>query len=122
MLQQKMKLKNLLKPSQFNNMHSFNFLNDKSLVLKRNKYLLTNSLIIILIIWFRPFQVGKHKVAMLDAFHAKNFTGNRTALVGVGIEHAKLLKYAEILTLQKGAGMSYFFFLFVQIIFVSTAK
>ena len=59
---------------------------------------------------------------MLDAFHAKNFTGNRTALVGVGIEHAKLLKYAEILTLQKGAGMSDFFFLFVQIIFVSTAK
>ena len=36
-----MKLNNLLKPSQFNNMHSFNFLNDKSLVLKRNKYLLT---------------------------------------------------------------------------------
>ena len=40
-----MKSKNLKKPSQFennlNNMHSFNFLNDKSLVLKRNKYLLT---------------------------------------------------------------------------------
>jgi len=48
--------------------------------------------------------IGKHKVALLDAFHAKNYTGNRTALVGVGIEHAKLVKYAEILSLHKGAG------------------
>jgi len=48
--------------------------------------------------------IGKHKAAMLEAFHAKHFVGNGAALVGVGIDHAKLLKYADILKLNKGAG------------------
>ena len=43
---------------------------------------------------------------MLEAFHAKHFVGNGAALVGVGIDHAKLLKYADILKLNKGAGKS----------------
>jgi predicted Zn-dependent peptidase len=41
---------------------------------------------------------------VVEAFHAKNFVGNRAALVGVGIDHARLVKYADILQLQKGAG------------------
>ena len=41
---------------------------------------------------------------MVEAFHAKNFVGNRAALVGVGIDHARLVKYADILKLNKGAG------------------
>ena len=49
-------------------------------------------------------QIGNHKPAMVEAFHAKNFVGNRAALVGVGIDHARLVKYADILKLNKGAG------------------
>ena len=52
------------------------------------------------------FQIGKHKAAMVEAFHSKQFVGNRAALVGVGIDHARLLKYADILKLNKGAGWS----------------
>jgi ubiquinol-cytochrome c reductase core subunit 2 len=48
--------------------------------------------------------IGKHKPAMVESFHAKHYTGNRAALVGVGIEHSHLLKYADILKLQKGGG------------------
>jgi hypothetical protein len=45
---------------------------------------------------------------VVQAFHAKNFTGNRAALVGVGIDHHSLVKFADLLKLQKGSGISFF--------------
>ena len=48
-------------------------------------------------------QIGKHKPAQVEAFHAKNFTANRAALVGIGIDHSKLVKYADLFKLQKGS-------------------
>jgi len=49
-------------------------------------------------------KVGSHSSAMLQQFVSKHYTAGRTALVGVGVPHADLVKYAELLNLEEGAG------------------
>jgi len=51
-------------------------------------------------------KVGSHGPADLQQFVTKHFTTNRSALVGVGIDHAVLTKLAELLSLEEGAGPS----------------
>jgi len=51
-------------------------------------------------------RVGSHGPADLQQFVTKHFTTNRSALVGVGIDHAVLTKLAELLSLEEGAGPS----------------
>merc|ERR1711962_1581774 len=51
-------------------------------------------------------KVGSHSTAVLQQFVSKHFTTGRTALVGVGVSHAALVKYAEMLSLEEGAGPS----------------
>jgi len=51
-------------------------------------------------------KVGSHSTAVLQQFVSKHFTTGRTALVGVGVPHAALVKYAEMLSLEEGAGPS----------------
>jgi ubiquinol-cytochrome c reductase core subunit 2 len=51
-------------------------------------------------------KVGAHKTAQLQQFVAKNFTTGRAALVGINMSHATLAQYAELLTLEAGAGPS----------------
>lgn len=52
-----------------------------------------------------PHMVGKHSPILLNAFHQKHFTADRACLVGVGdIDHNKLAKLGDALTLEKGAG------------------
>lgn len=51
-----------------------------------------------------PHKVGSHGPAQLQQFVTKNFTTSRTALVGVGVSHADLVKYGELLSLEEGAG------------------
>jgi len=51
-------------------------------------------------------RMGSHGPAQLQQFVSKHFTTGRTALVGVGVSHAALTKYAELLNLEEGAGPS----------------
>jgi len=51
-------------------------------------------------------KVGSHSTAQLQQFVAKHFTTGRTVLVGVGVSHGALTKYAELLNLEEGAGPS----------------
>lgn len=51
-------------------------------------------------------KVGSHGTAQLQQFVSKHFTSGRTALVGVGVSHAALSKYAELLNLEEGSGPS----------------
>merc|ERR1712123_209168 len=53
-----------------------------------------------------PAKVGSHGPAQLGQFVAKHFTTNRAALLGVGISHSNLNKYASLLHLDSGAGPS----------------
>jgi len=48
--------------------------------------------------------VGSHKTDALRQFVAKTFTAGRAAVVGIGIPHATLTKYADMVTLEGGAG------------------
>merc|ERR1712121_95993 len=51
-------------------------------------------------------KVGSHGTAQMQQFASKHFTTARTALVGVGISHSALTKYAELLNLEEGSGPS----------------
>jgi len=51
-------------------------------------------------------KAGSHGPAQLQQFITKNYTTGRTALVGVGVSHADLVKYGELLSLEEGAGSS----------------
>jgi len=51
-------------------------------------------------------KIGSHSTAQMQQFVAKHFTTNRTVLVGVGVSHGALTKYAELLNLEEGAGPS----------------
>jgi len=51
-----------------------------------------------------PGMVGSHKTAALQQFVAKTFTAGRAAVVGIGIPHATLAKYADMVTLEAGPG------------------
>jgi len=49
-------------------------------------------------------KVGSHSTAQLSQFVSKHFTSNRAALLGVGIPHSTLTKYAELMHLDSGSG------------------
>jgi len=49
-------------------------------------------------------KAGSHGTADLAAFTSKHFTSGRAALLGVGISHSALTKFAELLKLEAGAG------------------
>jgi len=51
-------------------------------------------------------KVGSHGTAVLNQFVAKHFTSGRAAILGVGISHQALTKYAELLKLEAGSGPS----------------
>jgi len=51
-------------------------------------------------------KVGSHGTQALSQFVTKHFTSGRAALLGVGISHSALTKYAEMLKLEAGAGPS----------------
>jgi len=48
--------------------------------------------------------VGKHGTATMKDFVAKHFTAGRAAVVGLGIPHATLTKYSDLVTLEAGSG------------------
>lgn len=41
---------------------------------------------------------------MMQSFYNKTFSGNRVAVVGLGMDHARLSSYAGQLTLEAGEG------------------
>lgn len=49
-------------------------------------------------------KVGSHKTDTLRQFVAKTFTAGRAAVVGIGIPHATLVKYGDMLSLEAGPG------------------
>merc|ERR1711963_65261 len=51
-------------------------------------------------------KVGSIGTAQLGQFFSKHFTSNRAALLGSGISHATLVKYADLLHLESGVGPS----------------
>jgi len=51
-------------------------------------------------------KVGAHSSAQLSQFTAKHFTAGRAAILGIGISHQALTKYAELLQLESGSGPS----------------
>merc|ERR1712098_440768 len=53
-----------------------------------------------------PHKVGSHGTAVLQSFVTKHFTTNRAALLGVGVGHSSLTKFADLLSLETGAGPS----------------
>jgi len=53
-----------------------------------------------------PGKVGSHGPAQLSQFVSKHFTTNRAALLGLGVSHSALTKYADYLHLDTGAGPS----------------
>merc|ERR1712055_466083 len=53
-----------------------------------------------------PHKVGSHGTAQLSQFVSKLFTTNRAALLGIGVSHSALTKYADLLHLETGAGPS----------------
>jgi ubiquinol-cytochrome c reductase core subunit 2 len=50
------------------------------------------------------YSAGKHKHALMKEFFDKNATNQRAVLVGIGIDHGDLQKYATILQLENGQG------------------
>merc|ERR1711936_1212845 len=53
-----------------------------------------------------PHKVCSHGTAQLSQFVSKLFTTNRAALLGIGVSHSALTKYADLLHLETGAGPS----------------
>lgn len=53
-----------------------------------------------------PHKAGSHSPAALQSFVSKHFTTNRAALLGVGVSHSSLTKFADLLSLESGAGPS----------------
>jgi len=53
-----------------------------------------------------PHKIGSHSTGALQSFVSKHFTTNRAALLGIGISHGSLTKYADLLALDTGAGPS----------------
>eukprot|EP00092_Neocalanus_flemingeri_P004105 GFUD01004417.1.p1 GENE.GFUD01004417.1~~GFUD01004417.1.p1 ORF type:complete len:447 (-),score=104.56 GFUD01004417.1:452-1792(-) len=51
-----------------------------------------------------PNKVGSHGTAQLSQFVSKHFTTNRAALLGIGVSHSALTKFADLLHLDTGAG------------------
>eukprot|EP00088_Acartia_fossae_P015819 TRINITY_DN18764_c0_g1_i1.p1 TRINITY_DN18764_c0_g1~~TRINITY_DN18764_c0_g1_i1.p1 ORF type:complete len:442 (+),score=157.97 TRINITY_DN18764_c0_g1_i1:38-1363(+) len=51
-------------------------------------------------------KIGAIKPEHLQQFVSKHFTGGRTAVVGINVNHAVIAKYAELLNLESGAGPS----------------
>merc|ERR1712209_404160 len=51
-------------------------------------------------------KVGSHGTAVINQFVSKHFTSGRAAILGVGISHQALTKYAELLKLESGSGPS----------------
>lgn len=49
-------------------------------------------------------KTGSHSTAQLSQFAAKHFTAGRAAILGIGISHQALTKYAELLQLESGSG------------------
>jgi len=49
-------------------------------------------------------KAGSHNTAQLSQFTAKHFTAGRAAILGIGISHQALTKYAELLQLESGSG------------------
>eukprot|EP00093_Oithona_nana_P011108 11108.XXX_681867_683643_1 [CDS] Oithona nana genome sequencing. len=45
--------------------------------------------------------LGKHKPAMLQDFHTKNYTADRTVLIGLDVSHDQAVKCGELLNLPK---------------------
>lgn len=52
------------------------------------------------------YMVGAHKPAVLQGFFNKTYTAQRSTMVGIGIEHAQLAKYANMLNMESGQGPS----------------
>ena len=51
-----------------------------------------------------PHKVGSHSTAALQTFVSKHFTSGRSALLGIGVNHASLAKFGELLNLEAGSG------------------
>merc|ERR1719362_1894851 len=51
-----------------------------------------------------PHKVGSHSNAALQSFVSKHFTSGRSALLGIGVNHASLAKFGELLNLEAGSG------------------
>ena len=51
-----------------------------------------------------PHKVGSHSPAQLQTFVSKHFTAGRSALLGIGVNHASLAKFGELLNLESGSG------------------
>merc|ERR1712112_538167 len=51
-----------------------------------------------------PHKVGSHSTAQLQTFVSKHFTSGRSALLGIGVNHASLAKFGELLNLEAGSG------------------
>lgn len=51
-----------------------------------------------------PHKVGSHNTAALQTFVSKHFTSGRSALLGIGVNHASLAKFGELLNLEAGSG------------------
>jgi len=50
--------------------------------------------------------LGKHKPALLQDFHNKNYTADRTVVIGLDVSHDQAVKYAELLNLPKSGASS----------------
>jgi len=50
--------------------------------------------------------LGKHKTAMLQDFHNKNYTADKTVLIGLDVSHEEAIKCGELLNLPKGGSSS----------------
>lgn len=53
-----------------------------------------------------PHMLGKHKPALLQDFHSKNYTADRTVLIGLDVSHDQAVKCGELLNLPKSSGSS----------------
>jgi len=53
-----------------------------------------------------PHKIGGHGTAALQQFVSQHFTTSRSAMVGLGVPHDKMVKYAELMNLESGAGPS----------------
>jgi len=53
-----------------------------------------------------PYRVGSHNTAALQQFVSQNFTSARSAMVGLGVGHEKMVKYSDLLNMESGAGPS----------------
>lgn len=55
-------------------------------------------------IYCPDYLVGKHSSESLQHYVKSHFTTNRTAVVGVGVDHSELVCFAQNLPLESGAG------------------